>query len=111
MAEAAGAEARSITKLAGQIFKCAAPFALIKLSWLGARYLFMLATWALLGVWYLTGSGRKLRIRSMSDLFVGRGSDAARLQSIAVQQQLENVLFFDEVDPDNRPLSNAMSVL
>ena len=56
------------------------------------------------GMAILLDLAEKLRIRSdVGFLFVGRGSDAARLQSIAVQQQLENVLFFDEVDPDEIP--------
>ncbi len=33
-------------------------------------------------------------------LFVGRGSDAQRLKSIAQARGLMNVLFFDEIDPD-----------
>lgn len=36
-------------------------------------------------------------------LFVGRGSDVARLKSLAQERQLENVLFFDEIDPDEIP--------
>ncbi len=36
-------------------------------------------------------------------LFVGRGSDAARLKSEAQARQLDNVLFFDEIDPDEIP--------
>ena len=36
-------------------------------------------------------------------LFVGRGSDAKRLQEAAKTQQLSNVLFFDEIDPDEIP--------
>ena len=46
------------------------------------------------------------KLRSRKDvgfLFVGRGSDAARLQSIAAQKQLDNVVFFDEIDPDGIP--------
>jgi glycosyltransferase involved in cell wall biosynthesis len=33
-------------------------------------------------------------------LFVGRGSEVARLQAEARQQNLDNVLFHDEIDPD-----------
>ena len=56
------------------------------------------------GMAILLDLAEKLRIRSdVGFLFVGRGSDAARLQSIAAQQQLNNVLFFDEVDPDEIP--------
>jgi glycosyltransferase involved in cell wall biosynthesis len=33
-------------------------------------------------------------------LFVGRGSDTARLKILAQSKQLDNVVFFDEIDPD-----------
>jgi glycosyltransferase involved in cell wall biosynthesis len=33
-------------------------------------------------------------------LFVGRGSEASRLNSKACQRQLENILFYDEIHPD-----------
>lgn len=36
-------------------------------------------------------------------LFVGRGSEASRLEMEANQQQLSNVLFFDEIHPDEIP--------
>ena len=36
-------------------------------------------------------------------LFVGRGSDAARLKASALKRHLENVLFFDEIHPDEIP--------
>lgn len=36
-------------------------------------------------------------------LFVGRGSEAARLKRAAELQQLDNVVFFDEIDPDEIP--------
>ncbi len=36
-------------------------------------------------------------------VFVGRGSDAPRLRADAVQRGLDNVLFFDEIDPDDIP--------
>jgi glycosyltransferase involved in cell wall biosynthesis len=36
-------------------------------------------------------------------LFVGRGSDAQRLRADAKQRGLENVVFFDEIDPDEIP--------
>jgi glycosyltransferase involved in cell wall biosynthesis len=36
-------------------------------------------------------------------LFVGRGSDAARLRVIAQSKKLDNVVFFDEIDPDEIP--------
>lgn len=46
------------------------------------------------------------RMRSRSDvgfLFVGRGSDAARLKETAQTRRLDNVLFFDEIHPDEIP--------
>ncbi len=45
-------------------------------------------------------------LRSRTDIgfvFVGRGSDAARLRHDASARQLDNVLFFDEIDPDEIP--------
>ena len=36
-------------------------------------------------------------------LFVGRGSDAQRLSSDAKDRGLDNVVFFDEIDPDEIP--------
>lgn len=36
-------------------------------------------------------------------LFVGRGSDAARLKATAQTRQLDNVVFFDEIHPDEIP--------
>lgn len=36
-------------------------------------------------------------------LFVGRGSDATRLKLAAKDRQLDNVLFFDEIHPDEIP--------
>jgi glycosyltransferase involved in cell wall biosynthesis len=46
------------------------------------------------------------KLRSRQDvgfLFVGRGSDSARLKATAQSRQLENVVFFDEIDPDEIP--------
>lgn len=46
------------------------------------------------------------RLRHRTDvgfLFVGRGSDAARLRSVAEERQLDNVLFCDEIHPDEIP--------
>ena len=46
------------------------------------------------------------KLRSRQDvgfLFVGRGSDAARLKAAAQFRQLDNVVFFDEIDPDEIP--------
>lgn len=36
-------------------------------------------------------------------LFVGRGSDSQRLRDEVEQRQLQNVLFYDEIDPDEIP--------
>lgn len=46
------------------------------------------------------------RLRDRSEigfLFVGRGSEAARLKAEAKQRKLGAVLFFDEIDPDEIP--------
>lgn len=46
------------------------------------------------------------RLRSRPDvgfLFVGRGSDSARLKAAAQSRQLDNLIFFDEIDPDEIP--------
>lgn len=47
---------------------------------------------------------RALRDRSdIGFLFVGRGSDAERLAATARAERLDNVLFHDEIDPDEIP--------
>jgi len=46
------------------------------------------------------------RLRARTDvgfLFVGRGSDAARLAASAASRGLDNVIFRDEIDPDEIP--------
>ncbi len=46
------------------------------------------------------------QLRSRIDvgfLFVGRGSDAVRLKSAAKDRKLDNVLFYDEIHPDEIP--------
>lgn len=46
------------------------------------------------------------QLRSRTDvgfMFVGRGSDATRLKTSAKDQQLDNVLFYDEIHPDEIP--------
>jgi len=46
------------------------------------------------------------RLSNRSDvgfLFVGRGSEAARQKTIAIERQLDNVVFFDEINPDQIP--------
>lgn len=46
----------------------------------------------------------KLMFRSdVGFLFVGRGSEASRLKGAARSRQLDNVVFFDEIDPDQIP--------
>ena len=41
--------------------------------------------------------------RDIGFLFVGRGSDVPRLRASAVERRLDNVLFYDEVDPNEIP--------
>ncbi len=56
------------------------------------------------GMDILVDLAEKLRSRQdVGFLFVGRGSDAARLKAAAQFQQLDNVVFFDEIDPDEIP--------
>jgi glycosyltransferase involved in cell wall biosynthesis len=46
------------------------------------------------------------KLQSRTDvgfLFVGRGSDAVRLRFVAQSKQLDNTIFFDEIDPDEIP--------
>jgi glycosyltransferase involved in cell wall biosynthesis len=46
------------------------------------------------------------QLRSRIDvgfLFVGRGSDSVRLKSVAKDRKLDNVLFYDEIHPDEIP--------
>ena len=46
------------------------------------------------------------RLRHRTDigfLFVGRGSDADKLKRMAAERQLDNVVFFGEIDPDEIP--------
>jgi len=46
---------------------------------------------------------RLQNIKEIGFLFVGRGSDARRLRIDASARRLENVLFFDEIDPNEVP--------
>lgn len=56
------------------------------------------------GMDILLGLADKLRGRpDVGFLFVGRGSDSARLKAAAQAKQLDNVMFFDEIDPDEIP--------
>lgn len=56
------------------------------------------------GMDILLDLAEKLRTRTdVGFLFVGRGSDADRLRSVAQSRQLDNVVFFDEIDPDEIP--------
>lgn len=41
--------------------------------------------------------------RDIGFLFVGRGRDAARLQGSAIARGLDNIMFHDEIDPDEIP--------
>jgi glycosyltransferase involved in cell wall biosynthesis len=41
--------------------------------------------------------------RDIGFVFVGRGSDAARLQAQSIKRGLDNIVFFDEIDPDEVP--------
>lgn len=41
--------------------------------------------------------------RDVGFLFVGRGSDASRLRALAEDRKLDNVLFYDEIHPDEIP--------
>jgi len=53
------------------------------------------------GMDILLDLAEKLRSRmDVGFLFVGRGSDLARLKATAQVRQLDNVAFFDEIDPD-----------
>lgn len=56
------------------------------------------------GMDILLDLAEKLRSRpDVGFLFVGRGSDAARLKAAAQARQLDNVVFFDEIHPDEIP--------
>lgn len=56
------------------------------------------------GMNILLDLAEKLRSRlDVGFLFVGRGSDADRLRSEAQLRQLDNVVFFDEIDPNEIP--------
>ena len=56
------------------------------------------------GMDILLGLADKLRGRpDVGFFFVGRGSDSARLRAAAQAKQLNNVLFFDEIEPDEIP--------
>lgn len=56
------------------------------------------------GLDILLDLAEKLRSRlDVGFLFVGRGSDSERLKTSAKSRGLENVVFFDEIDPDEIP--------
>lgn len=56
------------------------------------------------GMDILLDLAERLTIRTdVGFLFVGRGSDAKRLKNEALSRGLTNVLFFDEIDPDEIP--------
>lgn len=48
-------------------------------------------------------AGRLQDRRDLGFLFVGRGSDAQRLRADAAARGLDNVVFFDEIDPSEIP--------
>ncbi len=48
-------------------------------------------------------AGRMRKRTDIGFLFIGRGSEAARLQAIARSQKLDNVVFRPEIDPDEIP--------
>jgi glycosyltransferase involved in cell wall biosynthesis len=56
------------------------------------------------GMDILLDLAEKLRHRAdVGLLFVGRGSDASRLKASAKDRKLDNVLFYDEIHPDEIP--------
>ncbi len=56
------------------------------------------------GMGILLDLAEKLKSRAdVGFLFVGRGSEAARLRAVAQSRQLANAVFFDEIDPDEIP--------
>lgn len=56
------------------------------------------------GMDILLDLAEKLRYRTdVGFLFVGRGSDVSRLKASAEDRNLENVLFYDEIHPDEIP--------
>ena len=56
------------------------------------------------GMDILLDLAEKLRRRlDVGFLFIGRGSDVARLKKSAEDRQLDNVVFFDEIHPDEIP--------
>lgn len=56
------------------------------------------------GMDILLDLAEKLRHRTdVGFLFVGRGSDASRLKASAKERKLDNILFYDEIHPDEIP--------
>lgn len=56
------------------------------------------------GMGVLIDLAEKLKHRTdIGFLFVGRGSDADKLKRMAAERQLDNVVFFGEIDPDEIP--------
>jgi glycosyltransferase involved in cell wall biosynthesis len=56
------------------------------------------------GMDILLNLAEKIRHRTdVGFLFVGRGSDSSRLKAAAAERRLVNVLFFDEIHPDEIP--------
>jgi glycosyltransferase involved in cell wall biosynthesis len=56
------------------------------------------------GIDILLNLAEKMQSRTdVGFLFVGRGRDIARLKVVAKSKQLDNTLFFDEIEPDEIP--------
>jgi hypothetical protein len=56
------------------------------------------------GMGILLDLAEKLKARAdIGFVFVGRGTDVRRLRTDSKQRELDNVLFFDEIDPDEIP--------
>ena len=79
-------------------------FELMKPHWQDARRSWYAGNMATQGMTHLLDLAEKLRTQADAGfLFVGRGSDVTRLKTTAQSRQLSNVLFFDEIDPDEIP--------
>ncbi|MCB1864043.1 MAG: glycosyltransferase family 4 protein [Chromatiales bacterium] len=56
------------------------------------------------GMDILVDLAERMRLRpDVGFVFVGRGSDGARLKRVCRDRDLDNALFFDEIDPDEIP--------
>jgi glycosyltransferase involved in cell wall biosynthesis len=52
---------------------------------------------------FLDLAQKLLSRKDIGFIFTGRGSDTERLQELAKTKKLDNVMFFDEIDPDEIP--------